>query len=59
MTQVSVGDTVEFHYVVKLNDGTIYDSSREHGGAVEATLGGGQLVPGVDVALVGMAVGES
>ena len=60
MTQVSQatpGDTVLFHYTGSLKDGTVFDSSsgRE---PLRVTLGSGQVIPGVDEALVGMAPGE-
>ncbi len=58
MTKATVGDTVEFHYTVKQQDGEVFDSSAAQGGAVQAALGAGQLVPGVDMSLVGMNEGE-
>jgi len=57
MTQATSGDTVLFHYTGSLNDGTVFDSSsgRE---PLRVTLGSGQVIPGVDQALVGMAPGD-
>jgi peptidylprolyl isomerase len=57
MTQATSGDTVLFHYTGCLNDGTVFDSSsgRE---PLRVTLGTGQVIRGVDEALVGMAPGE-
>jgi peptidylprolyl isomerase len=57
MTQATSGDTVLFHYTGCLNDGTVFDSSsgRE---PLQVTLGTGQVIRGVDEALVGMAPGE-
>jgi peptidylprolyl isomerase len=57
MTQVKTGDTVRIHYTGTLNDGTTFDSSagRE---PLEFTVGSGQIISGLDVALPGMAVGE-
>jgi peptidylprolyl isomerase len=57
MTQATSGDTVLFHYTGSLNDGTVFDSSsgRE---PLRVTLGTGQVIRGVDEALVGMTPGE-
>lgn len=58
MTQAQAGDVVQVHYTGRLVDGTTFDSSRE-GDPLEFTLGGGDLIPGFEHAVVGMAVGES
>ena len=57
MTQATSGDTVLFHYTGSLNDGTVFDSSsgRE---PLRVTLGSGQVIRGVDEALIGMTPGE-
>lgn len=57
MTQVNAGDTVRIHYKGTLNDGTIFDSS-EGREPLEFVVGSGQIIPGLDVALTGMSVGE-
>lgn len=58
MTQAKSGDTVRIHYTGTLDDGTEFDSSsgRE---PLEFALGGGQVIPGFDSAVDGMAIGES
>lgn len=58
MSQAKSGDTVRIHYTGTLDDGTEFDSSagRE---PLEFALGGGQVIPGFDNAVDGMAVGES
>jgi peptidylprolyl isomerase len=58
MTQAKSGDTVRIHYTGTLDDGTEFDSSagRE---PLEFSLGGGQVIPGFDSAVDGMAVGEN
>ncbi|MDX1499636.1 MAG: peptidylprolyl isomerase [Woeseiaceae bacterium] len=58
MTQAKSGDTVRIHYTGKLDDGTQFDSSagRE---PLEFALGSGQVIPGFDSAVEGMAVGDS
>ena len=58
MTQAKSGDTVRIHYTGTLDDGTEFDSSagRE---PLEFSLGGGQVIPGFDSAVDGMAIGET
>ncbi len=58
MTTAKSGDTVRIHYTGTLDDGTQFDSSsgRE---ALEFALGSGQVIPGFDSAVKGMAVGET
>jgi peptidylprolyl isomerase len=58
MAQAKNGDTVKVHYTGKLEDGTVFDSSQGRE-PLEFTLGTGQLIPGFDAAVVGMAVGEN
>ena len=58
MTQAKSGDTVRIHYTGTLDDGTEFDSSAGRD-PLEFTLGGGQVIPGFDSAVDGMAVGES
>ena len=57
MTQAKAGDTVNFHYTGTLDDGTVFDSS-EGREPLSFTLGSGQIIPGLDAAIDGMAVGE-
>jgi peptidylprolyl isomerase len=57
MTQAKPGDTVQFHYIGTLNDGSVFDSS-EGRDPLAFTLGAGQIIPGLDTAIEGMAVGE-
>lgn len=57
MTQVKSGDTVRIHYVGSLSDGTKFDSS-EGRDPLEFVVGAGQIISGLDKALVGMSVGE-
>ena len=58
MTQAKSGDTVRIHYAGTLDDGSEFDSSAGRD-PLEFTLGGGQVIPGFDSAVDGMAVGES
>ena len=57
MTQAKEGDTVRIHYTGTLTDGTVFDSS-EGRDPLEFTVGSGQIIPGLDKAMPGMAVGE-
>ncbi len=57
MTQVKSGDTVRIHYTGTLADGTTFDSSKGRD-PLEFTVGSGQIIPGLDVAIPGMTVGE-
>ncbi|MCL4674646.1 MAG: peptidylprolyl isomerase [Pararhodobacter sp.] len=57
MTQAKAGDTVQIHYTGTLADGTVFDSS-EGRDPLSFTLGSGQIIPGLDTAIDGMAQGE-
>jgi len=57
MTEVKAGDTVAIHYTGTLGDGTTFDSS-DGRDPLEFVVGSGQIIPGLDVALPGMAVGD-
>jgi len=51
------GDTLEVHYEGRLEDGTKFDASRDHGSTFEFLLGAGQVIQGWDEGLVGMKIG--
>ena len=57
MTQVKPGDTVRIHYTGTLADGSTLDSSAGRD-PLEFTVGSGQIIPGLDIAMPGMAVGD-
>lgn len=57
MTQAKSGDTVRLHYTGTLTDGTTFDSS-EGRDPLEFVVGSGQIIPGLDKAIPGMAVGD-
>ncbi len=57
MTQVKEGDKVRLHYTGTLSDGTVFDSS-DGRDPLEFTQGVGQIIPGLDKAIPGMAVGD-
>jgi peptidylprolyl isomerase len=55
------GDRVRVHYTGRLEDGQVFDSSRDeegHGEPLEFTVGAGEVIPGFDGAVRGMQVGE-
>ena len=58
MTQAKKGDFVKVHYTGKLEDGTIFDSSRGKD-PLGFTLGEGKLIPAFEAAVVGMNPGDS
>lgn len=57
MTQAKAGDTVRVHYTGTLDDGTTFDSSTGRD-PLEFTVGSGQIIPGLDREIPGMAPGE-
>lgn len=58
MVQAKEGDTVKVHYTGKLGDGTIFDTSDDRA-PLEFTIGGGQIIPGFEKAVIGMEPGET
>lgn len=55
--QARRGNTVHVHYKGTLDDGTVFDSS-EGGEPISFTLGAGEVIPGFETAIEGMATGE-
>ena len=58
MAAAKKGDNVKIHYKGTLQDGTVFDSS-EGREPLGFTLGGGQVIPGFDEAVMGMSEGEA
>jgi peptidylprolyl isomerase len=58
MAQAKKGDTVRIHYTGKLEDGTVFDTSRERH-PLQFTLGNGQVIVGFENAIIGMNIGDS
>jgi peptidylprolyl isomerase len=58
MAQAKQGDTVRLHYTGKLQDGTVFDTSRERH-PLQFTIGNGKVIAGFEQAVIGMIVGES
>ncbi|MGH9456758.1 MAG: FKBP-type peptidyl-prolyl cis-trans isomerase [Thermoanaerobaculia bacterium] len=57
MQTAKEGDTVQVHYTGTLEDGETFDSSNS-GEPLEFTIGAGEVVPGFEAAVTGMAEGE-
>lgn len=58
MIEAKDGDTVRVHYTGKLEDGTVFDSSRDRA-PLEFTLGRGEVIEGFEKGIMGMAVGTT
>lgn len=58
MSKAKSGDTVKVHYTGKLEDGTVFDSSRDRE-PLEFQLGAQAVITGFDNGIKGMEVGES
>ncbi|GAB4316653.1 MAG: peptidylprolyl isomerase [Candidatus Zixiibacteriota bacterium] len=57
MTQAQNGNKVQVHYKGRLEDGTVFDQSQPDQ-PLEFQLGAGQVIPGFDKAVQGMAAGD-
>lgn len=55
----NAGKKVKVHYVGTLNDGSVFDSSRERNEPLEFTCMAGMMIPGFDKAVDDMEVGET
>jgi peptidylprolyl isomerase len=58
MAQANRGDTVKLHYTGRQADGTVFATSRDRAPLV-FSLGAGQVMPGLEKAVLGMKQGES
>jgi len=54
---VKKGDKVKVEYEGTLDDGTVFDSTRDTG-PVEFTVGSGEIIEGFENAIIGMEEGE-
>ena len=57
--ELNPGRVAVFHYVGTLENGTVFDSSRDRGEPFKAAIGTGQLIGGWEEGLPGMKVGET
>jgi peptidylprolyl isomerase len=58
MTKAKRGDTVKIHYIGTLDDGSVFDSSRD-GEPLQLELGQGKVLKGLEEGVTGMEVGDS
>jgi FKBP-type peptidyl-prolyl cis-trans isomerase 2 len=53
------GDTVKVLYVGTYDNGSVFDSSEQHGGdPLQFTIGSGDMIPGFEQAVINMSVNE-
>lgn len=57
MAQPRAGDTVKVHYTGRLDDGRVFDSSRQRD-PLQLTLGEGRVIPGFEEAIAQMEPGD-
>ena len=52
------GQEVTVHYEGRLEDGTIFDTSKNHGEPLKINIGQGQVIEGWDQGIMAMQLGE-
>jgi len=57
MAEIKAGDTVHLHFTGRLVDGTVFDTT-EDDEPIEFVAGDGELIEGVESAVLGMSVGD-
>ena len=55
----ALGQRATLHYIGKLEDGSVFDSSRDRGEPFSFTLGAGQVIQGWEQGILGMQIGET
>ena len=58
MSQAKDGDTVKVHYTGKLEDGSVFDSSKDRD-PLEFKLGSKSVIVGFENGILGMEIGET
>jgi len=58
MSKVKAGDTISVHYTGTLEDGTVFDTSKERD-PLQFDVSSGMMIPGFDAAVVDMAAGDN
>ena len=64
ITEVGTGEVAKsgqratLHYIGRLEDGSVFDSSRQRGEPFSFTLGAGQVIQGWEQGVLGMQIGE-
>ena len=56
--QAKSGQRATLHYIGRLEDGSVFDSSRDRGAPFSFTLGAGQVIQGWEQGVLGMQIGE-
>ena len=57
MAEAKVGDTVKIHFTGKLQDETVIETSKDRD-PLEFTIGDGNVIPGLEQGVIGMAAGD-
>lgn len=57
MKQVKNGDRVKIHYTGKLEDGNVFDSSKNRP-PLDFIVGSGDVMPGIENGVIGMEIGD-
>ena len=57
--RAKLGQRASLHYIGKLDDGTVFDSSHSRGEPFSFTLGAGQVIQGWEQGILGMQIGET
>jgi FKBP-type peptidyl-prolyl cis-trans isomerase 2 len=57
MSEAKQGDTVKIHFTGKMQDDTVIETSEE-GGPLEFEIGKGDVISGLENAVIGMQVGD-
>ena len=58
MAAVKKGDTIKVEYEGSLDDGTVFDASKNHGAPLEFEVGAGQVIKGFEEGVIGLNSGE-
>ncbi|MCB0353866.1 MAG: peptidylprolyl isomerase [Bdellovibrionales bacterium] len=56
--QAKSGDRVRVHYVGRLSDGSVFDSSHDRGEPLDFVIGEGKVLAGFEQGIVGLGVSE-
>lgn len=58
LKQISSDNTVTLHFDLRLEDGSVADSTRELGKPMQFTMGDGSFSKAMEMALLGLSVGD-
>jgi FKBP-type peptidyl-prolyl cis-trans isomerase 2 len=58
MSKAKDGDTIKIHYKGKLEDGEVFDNSKERQ-PFEFIVGSGDVMPGIEKGVIGMETGDT